>query len=240
MNPIQFLGHALMMPILEFFNGLTHSYGAAIVLLTLVVRGAIFPLSMKQYANMRAMQELQPKLKEMQAKYKDNPQELNQAMMAFYSEHKVNPFGSCLPLLIQMPFLFALYGVLYGKEFQEKIGHQGFLFIQDLTARGIYQAGVLHWDNLIMVASFGITTFLTQKMMMTDPKDPMQRQMLYMMPVMITGMFVFYPLPSGVFLYTVVSNLFTLGQYLILMKIYPKPPAPPAASQTIDVTPTKR
>lgn len=235
MNPIDFLTHQLMIPILDQFYALTHSYGVAIILITLVIRGAIFPLSMKQYANMKAVQELQPKLKELQAKHKDNPQELNQAMMAFYQEHKVNPFGACLPLLIQMPFLIALYASLNSEAFKLKVNHAGFGFIQDLTQTALFANGIAHWDNIALVALFGVTTFITQKMMMTDPNDPMQKQMLYTMPLMITAMFVFVPLPSGVLLYTVVSNFFTLGQYLILQRMYPKP-APAAAAQTIDVT----
>jgi YidC/Oxa1 family membrane protein insertase len=177
-------------------------------------------------------------MKELQAKYKDNPQELNQALMAFYQENKVNPFGGCLPLLIQMPFLIALYSTLISKQFTDKVGHQGFLFIQDLTRVGFFKDGVLFWDNIMMVVVFGITTFITQKMMMTDPNDPMQKQMLYMMPIMITVMFVFIPLPAGVLLYTVFSNFFTMGQYLVLKRMYPTT-SPPSGGQTIDVSPIK-
>jgi YidC/Oxa1 family membrane protein insertase len=237
-NPIDWLVHGMMIPILDFFTGITHSYGLAIICLTLVIRGLIFPLSMKQYASMKAMQELQPKMKELQAKYKDNPQELNQALMSFYQENKVNPFGGCLPLLVQMPFLIALYSTLISKEFTDKVGHQGWLFINDLTRVGFFKDGVLFWDNIAMVVIFGVTTFITQKMMMTDPNDPMQKQMLYMMPIMITVMFVMIPLPAGVLLYTVFSNFFTMGQYLVLKRMYPTA-TPPAGGQTIDVQPLK-
>lgn len=244
-NPFDFLVTGMMMPILDFFQGMTHSYGVAIIFLTLVIRGLIFPLSMKQYASMKAMQELQPKMKELQAKYKDNPQELNQQMLAFYQENKVNPFGGCLPLLIQMPFLIALYSTLISPTFIQKVGHEGFLFIEDLTRVGFYtgwhapllytEGGTMHFDNIALIILFGVTTFITQKMMMTDPNDPMQKQMLYMMPVMITGMFLIIPLPSGVLLYTVISNLFTMGQYMILMRMYPKPAVAAAGNSTIDV-----
>jgi len=251
-----FLSKSIMMPILTFFYGVSHSYGVAIIMLTLVIRLAIFPLFMKQYQTQREMQRLQPMMKEIQAKYKDKPQEMNQAMMAFYQEHKVNPAGGCLPMLIQMPFLIALYSTLIGKTFQAEVGHQGFLFIRDLTQIGFYPRwhaplssdlgffyylshGQIFWDSLAMVVVFGITTYITQKMTMTDPKDPMQAQMLMTMPLMITLMFVMIPLPAGVLLYTLVSNFFTMGQYLVMKQIYPtKPGTPPAASQaTIDVTP---
>lgn len=232
-----FLVNGMMMPILEFFHRLSGSYGFAIVMLTVVIRAAIFPLSAKQYKSMKEMQELQPKLKELQAKYKDNPQELNQAMMAFYQEHKVNPFGGCLPLLIQMPFLIALYSTLISTAFTERVGHTGWLFVQDLTRVGFYPAwhpplesyvgffhylttGQLFWDNIGMIVVFGVTTYITQLMMMTDPNDPMQRQMLNTMPIMITVMFLIIPLPAGVLLYTVFSNFFTMGQYVLLKRMY--------------------
>jgi YidC/Oxa1 family membrane protein insertase len=252
-----YLVNGIMMPILEMFHRISGSYGFAIVMLTVFVRVLIFPLSAKQYRSMKEMQELQPMLKQIQAKYKDNPQELNQAMMAFYQEHKVNPFGGCLPLLIQMPFLIALYSVLISESFTQRVGHQGWLFIQDLTRVGFYPmwhppldpyvgffhyltTGGLFWDNIGMIVVFGITTYVTQLMMMTDPNDPMQRQMLNTMPLVITIMFLIIPLPAGVLLYTVFSNFFTMGQYVVLKKMYgvAKPmavAAPPASAATIDV-----
>lgn len=250
----EFLSKSIMMPILTFFYGVSHSYGIAIIMLTLVIRLAIFPLFIKQYQSQRDMQRLAPMIKELQAKHKDNPQEANQAMMAFYQEHKVNPVGGCLPMLIQMPFLIALYSTLIGEHFQKEVNHQGFLFIRDLTQIGFYPAwhaplsadygffnylatGQLFWDSLLLVVVFGVTTYLTQKMTMTDPKDPMQQQMLHTMPLMITLMFVMIPLPAGVLLYTVVSNFFTMAQYLVMKQIYPTTPEPPAPAgqATIDV-----
>jgi YidC/Oxa1 family membrane protein insertase len=232
-NPFDYLIQG-MLGILDFFHGMTHSYGLAIIMLTLVIRGLIFPLSMKSHQSMKAMQEIQPRMKELQEKYKDNPQELNQAMMAFYQENKVNPFGGCLPLLIQMPFLIGLYSTLISKPFQAKVGMEGFGFIEHLSRVGFIKDGVPHCDNIAMVVVFGVTTFISQKMMMTDPNDPMQKQMLYMMPVMITLMFVMIPLPSGVLLYTVVSNFFTMAQYQVLQRMFPKKPVL-AAGSTIDV-----
>jgi len=254
-----FLVNGMMMPILEFFHRLSGSYGFAIVMLTVVIRCAVFPLSAKQYKSMKEMQQLQPMLKELQAKYKDNPQELNQAMMAFYSEHKVNPLGGCLPLLVQMPFLIALYSTLISTQFAERVGHQGWLFINDLTRIGFYPTwhpplesfvgffhylttGQLFWDNIAMIVVFAVTTYVTQLMMMTDPNDPMQKQMLNTMPLMITVMFLIIPLPAGVLLYTVFSNFFTMGQYMVLKQLYGvATPATAGGSQAIDVpaTPVK-
>ncbi|MEB3284793.1 MAG: membrane protein insertase YidC [Candidatus Sericytochromatia bacterium] len=255
-----YLVNGVMMPVLVKFHDISGSYGFAIIMLTVLVRLLIFPLSAKQYRSMKEMQELQPMLKQIQAKYKDNPQELNQAMMAFYQEHKVNPFGGCLPLLIQMPFLIALYSVLISESFAQRVGHQGWLFIHDLTRVGFYPLwhppldpyvgffhylteGALYWDNVGMIALFGITTYVTQLMMMTDPNDPMQRQMLNTMPLVITVMFLLIPLPAGVLLYTVFSNFFTMGQYLVLKNRYgvAKPAGAVASAATIDIpaTPVK-
>lgn len=243
-----------MISFLSLVHGWSGSWGWAIVALTLVVRLVIFPLSMKQFASMRDMQRIQPKMKELQAKYKDQPQVMNQELMKLYQDHKVNPFGGCLPLLVQMPFLIALYSALIGDEFKKLVQHGGFGPIADLTRVGFttpwnppmlfptsfidsVSMGLLHLDAVVLVVLFGVTTYVTQRISMTDPNDPMQKQMLTMMPIMITFMFVLIPLPAGVLLYTVVSNFFTMGQYLVLKRMYPSDPVPavPAAQATIDV-----
>ncbi|HEY9900606.1 MAG TPA: YidC/Oxa1 family membrane protein insertase [Pantanalinema sp.] len=248
MNPIDFLSHQMMIPILNAFYSFTHSYGMAIILLTVTIKAALFPLTAKQFKASRQMQALQPKLVELQAKYKDKPEELQAKMMEFYKDHNANPFSSCLPLLIQMPFLFALYSSLGNKDFQAQIAHKSFLFIQNLAAVGVLpgkdHAGVAHgllWDNLILVIFFGISTYVMQKTMTTNPDDPMQKQMLTMMPVMMTVMFLFFPLPSGILLYIAVSNLITLAQNILLMRANPVSaagPSVPASKAVIDTTPT--
>ncbi|HEY9854435.1 MAG TPA: YidC/Oxa1 family membrane protein insertase [Stenomitos sp.] len=244
MNPIQFLAHQMMIPILNSFYELTHSYGLAIILLTLTIKAALFPLTAKQFKASRQMQQLQPKLVELQQKYKDKPEELQIKMMEFYKEHNANPFSSCLPMIIQLPFLFALYSALGNKEFQAQIANKGFLFIQNLAGVGVLpgHGHGLMWDNLILVIFFGVTTFLTQKMMTTNPDDPMQKQMLTMMPIMMTVMFLFFPLPSGILLYIAISNLFTIAQNYFLVRSNPAlataGPVVPASKAVIDTTPT--
>lgn len=243
MNPIQFLAHQMMIPILNSFYELTHSYGLAIILLTLTIKAALFPLTAKQFKASRQMQLLQPKLVELQQKYKEKPEELQIKMMEFYKEHNANPFSSCLPMIIQLPFLFALYSALGNKEFQAQIANKGFLFIQNLAAVGVLPGkghGLL-WDNLILVIFFGVTTYFTQKMMTTNPSDPMQKQMLTMMPLMMTVMFLFFPLPSGILLYIAISNLFTIAQNFFLTRGTPAVaagPSVPASKAVIDTTPT--
>lgn len=243
MNPIDYLTHHMMIPILNAFYAFTHSYGMAIILLTVTIKAVLFPLTAKQFKASRQMQLLQPKLVELQAKYKDKPEELQAKMMEFYKENNANPFSSCLPMLIQLPFLFALYSALGNKDFQAQIAHKGFLFIQNLAAVGVLPGkghGIL-WDNLLLVLFFGASTYVMQKTMTTNPDDPMQKQMLTMMPIMMTVMFLFFPLPSGILLYIGVSNLITLVQNVYLMRANPMPaggPSVPASKAVIDTTPT--
>lgn len=220
----------MMLPILNFFHGITHSYGWAIVLLTLAVRMGMLPLTASQFKSAKMMQKLQPQMQELQRKYKDKPEELQKQMMAFYAEHKFNPFSSCLPLLIQMPFLFALYATLISAEFKKAIAGEGFLFIEDLARIGMKSAAGLHWDSIILLVLFGVSTFITQKMSTTNPDDPTQKQMLVTMPLMITVMFAWFPVPAGVLLYIVTSNLITLGQNYFLLKWSPVLQTPNGAS----------
>lgn len=241
MNPFDVLVHDAMIPLLNAIYGVTQSYGLAIIGFTLLIKALLFPLTARQFKNMRAMQKLQPKLQELQAKYKNDPQELQKQMMGFYQENKVNPLGSCLPTLIQLPFLIGLYWALMDKGFQEGLRGKSFLFIQDLARIGVFDpkaanllAGV-HWDSLALVLFFGASTFVLQKMMTTNPDDPMQKQMLMMMPVMMTVMFIFFPLPAGILLYIAVSNIITLGQNFLLLRQHP-PTAPVANTTVIDTS----
>lgn len=242
MNPIQYLTQSLMIPILNAFYGVTHSYGLAIILLTVTIKVALFPLTAKTFKASRQMQALQPKLQELQAKYKDKPEELQIKMMEFYKENNANPFSSCLPTLIQLPFFIALYSALSNKDFTAKIAHHGFLFIQNLATVGVLPSkdhGLI-WDNLVLVLIMGATMYATQKMMTSNPNDPMQRQMLVTMPLMMTAMFLFWPWPSGLLLYMVTSNVITLVQNLVLVRGMPTPAAPPqpASQAVIDTRPT--
>lgn len=223
MNPIDFLVDRLMLPVLNSFHSLTGSYGWSIILLTIFVKTLLLPLTIKSYHSMKEMQRIQPRMKQLQERYKGKPEELNKQIMMLYKEHKVNPFGGCLPILLQMPFLIALYAALMGNDFKTTIiasGHKSFFFVTDLTASGIMTDTGLHIENLILVILFGLTTFWQQKVMTIPGHDPasqaMQKQMLYMMPIMITGMFFIFPVPSGVFIYLVASNVISVAQYAYL------------------------
>lgn len=218
---INFLINSVMMPLLAFFHDLTGSYGWAIVFLTLAVKTALMPLTFQSIKSSLDMQRIQPKIKELQQKYKDKPEVLNKKMMEFYKENKFNPLGGCLPILVQLPVFIALYSTFVSDGFKKMASASGpsFLFITDLTQSTIFDkaTNVAHYDNILLVAIFGITMFISQKMMITNPDDPMQKQMLYMMPVMITVMFFFVPVPSGALLYMVVSNLIGIGQNVFVL-----------------------
>lgn len=327
---------ALTVELLKGLNSLTGSYGLAIIALTVIVRLCLWPLGVSQQRSMRAMQILQPKMKIIQERYKNDPQMAQKKLMEFYKEHKFNPMAGCLPLLIQMPIFILLYAALISPQFIQEAGNSPFLFINrlDTTLRGsagnsydgvfsvsnndkfivykkvkiymdeqeldnvkitsknavkvqgsveagqtldlkinlddvdlkysqlekvtgadidiqnmktrevetvkfekrdnILAASVptnapqsqFHLDVLILILLFAATMIVTQKVMMASNKnvqqDPMQAQMQKMMgtmmPVMIIFMFVIAPIPAGVLLYLVVSNIIQIIQTIVINK----------------------
>lgn len=329
----------LTIKLLKILADFCGSYGVAIVVLTLVMRACLWPFNVSQQKNMRDMQTLQPKLKAIQDRYKNNPQMMQQKMMEFYKEHNFNPMGGCLPLLIQMPIFILLYSSLMSPQFIQIAGDSKFLFINrlDTTLRanaGISNDGVMgtskydrfmpgkvakvyigeeviddvkvtdlkkaltvqgeinpgqnmdlkisldhlnlpfsklekvtkadititdvntrenetvtferndglltasvptkaitktwHWDVLLLIVIFGVTMWLSQKLMMAANKqnsanmDPaqqaIQKSMGTFMPIMIMATFVMIPIPAGVFIYLVVSNLVQIVQTVVVNK----------------------
>ena len=313
------------------------TYGWAIILLTVIVRGAMWNLNVQQQRSMKQMQKLQPKMKAIQDRYQNNPQVMQQKMMEFYKEHKFNPAGGCLPLLIQMPIFILLYSALISPLFIQTAGDQHFLFIKslattmratagisdngelgaskgdkfilgntatvyltdekisgvkisdpttaveiqgdlvpgedvdlavsldhiklkfsqqdkieraDLTVTnsnirenetitfvrdgGVLKATVptvavnktLHWDVIILILLFAVTMFASQKVMMattkTENQDPtqaaLQKSMGTFMPLMIIATFVIIPIPAGVLLYLITSNVIQIFQTVIINK----------------------
>jgi len=191
-----------LMVVLKFFYSYIGNFGFAIILLTICIKIIFWPLTQKSYKSMKGMQKLQPEMKKMREKHGKDKQKLNQEMMSFYKENKVNPLGGCLPMLIQIPVFFALYRVLLGSI---ELMHAPFiLWITDLSAKDPYYV-----TPLIM----GVTMFLQQKMTPTN-MDPTQEKIMLMMPVVFTFMFLNFP--SGLVLYWLTNNLLTiLQQYLI-------------------------
>jgi YidC/Oxa1 family membrane protein insertase len=328
----------LTIKVLKVLAAFCGSYGLAIVALTLIMRAVLWPFNVSQQKNMRMMQTLQPKLKAIQERYKSNPQVMQQKMMEFYKEHKFNPMGGCLPLLIQMPIFILLYSSLMSTQFIQIAGDSKFLFINrlDTTLRanaGISNDGVMgtskfdkfmpgkvarvyigeeviddvkisdmkkalqvqgeinpgqnmdlkisldhlslpfsklekvekadisitdvntrenekvtfnrqdgllvasvpttpinktwHFDVIALIILFGITMWLSQKLMMAINKqnadaDPaqqaIQKSMGTFMPIMIMATFVMIPIPAGVFIYLIVSNIVQIIQTVIVNK----------------------
>lgn len=186
--------------VLEFFNTYVNSLGLSIILLTLTVRVVLIPLTFKQTRAMKDMQRIQPLLKELQVKYKNDKEKLAQAQMDLYKEHKVNPLGGCLPLILQMPVFFALFTLLRDKMF---VGH-GFGPLHDLSISAT-AAIKLGWltavPYFLLVALIVATQFVSQKQTTTDPS---QAKMMAFMPVIIGVISI--SLPVGVLLYWTVFN----------------------------------
>ena len=327
---------------IKFLQLLAHfvgNYGFAIIVLTILVRLAMWPLNVSQQRSMKMMQTLQPKLKAIQDRYKSNPQIMQQKLMEFYKEHKFNPMGGCFPLLIQLPIFILLYSALMSPQFIQIAGDTSFGFLSrlDTTLRAtagksydgtfgvsqgdtfmvgktakVYleneeiidnvkvkdpnraveiqgeftpgenvdlkmaldhlnlkfeqlaqikkaeiavtdmankeienvsfekQGNILmasvptekttrdfHWDVFILIALFAVTMFLSQKIMMATnkskgPSDPtqeaIQKSMGTFMPIMIIGTFVIIPIPAGVLLYLVTSNIIQIAQTVIVNK----------------------
>jgi YidC/Oxa1 family membrane protein insertase len=215
-----------MRPIFNLLNWLFQhigNFGVAIICLTLIVRGLMFPIAQKQFQSMAAMRKLQPKMKAIQARYKDDKPKLQQEMMKLYQEEKINPAAGCLPILLQIPIFYALYKVLLVSV---EMRHQPFiLWIRDLSAPDpltpINLFGLLHFTPPVFLALgllpilLGITMWLQFKLN-PAPMDPTQQQIFALMPWVM--MFVMAPFASGLQLYWVTSNVLTILQQWWLYK----------------------
>lgn len=192
---------------MAFLYSYVQNYGVAIICLTILIKIVFYPLTHKSYQSMQRMQELQPKMKAVQEKYKDKQQQ-QQAVMELYKQEGVNPMGGCFPMLLQIPVFFALYQTLL--QSIELRGAQ-FLWISDLSAAEPAFLGFFKPLVLMM----GVTMFLQQSMTPTTA-DNKQAQMFKFMPILFTAMF--WNFPSGLVLYWFMNNLLTIGQQYIIKK----------------------
>ncbi len=190
--------------VLNQFHSLTGNWGWAIILLTAVVKILFFPLTQRGFKSMQKLQKLQPQMKRLQEAYKDDKEKMNQEMMALYKEHKVNPVGGCMPMILQIPIFFALYKVLL--ESIELKGAEFILWIKDLSLQDPYYV-----TPLLMGASMFV-----QQMMTPKTGDPMQRKMMMALPVIFTVMFLTFP--AGLVVYWLVNNILTIGQQWIIYR----------------------
>ncbi len=192
------------------------NYGVAIILLTFLIRIVFWPLNHKSMASTRHMQEIQPLITAVREKYKDSPQKQQQEMMALYKEHKINPMGGCLPMLIQIPVFFALFVVLRGAI---ELRFSSFLWIADLSTPENLFKNVLPFPINILPLFMGVTMWVQQKM--TPTSDPQQQKMMMMMPVLFT--FMFYSFPSGLSLYWSVNQVMMIFQLAWMKKFHHAP-----------------
>jgi YidC/Oxa1 family membrane protein insertase len=191
--------------------GVIPNYGVAIILLTLLVRGLFWPLTHKSTESMKRMAEIQPKIKELQAKYKSNPQVMQQETMKLYKENKVNPAAGCLPMFIQIPVFFALYTVLRSAI---ELRFSEFLWIADLSEPENLFNGMIPFIGSLNILPLLMTgTMVLQQHMTPSSADPQQKQMMTLMPLMM--LFIFYSMPSGLTLYWTTSNVLMILQLLL-------------------------
>lgn len=205
-----------LLEILRFFNGFLHNFGLAIILLTLMVRVLFYPLSLKSYQSMKAMQKLQPQINALKEKYKDDAARFGQEQMALFRQHKVNPAGGCLPMLVQLPVFIALYAVLQSSI---ELFHAPFYgWVQDLSSKDPYY---------VFPVLMGFAMFAQQKMTPVAGMDPMQQKILLLMPVVFT--FIMLNLPSGLTIYIFVSTVLGILQQLLMNREPGKAKALPAS-----------
>jgi YidC/Oxa1 family membrane protein insertase len=206
--------------ILEFWHDLIGdfpgSWGWSIILLTFTVRLAILPLTFKGVKGMQRLQVLQPKIKEIQERYKDDKQRMNQEVMAFYQREKVNPLGSCLPLLLQIPFFIALFSLLRSSTFKADIaGNPGFLAIDNLS-KTVSEP----WLLAVLIVLY-VGTQLAASAVTAISADPTQRRIMFALPFVFVVFIINFP--AGLIVYWITTNVWTIGQQLLVRKLYPKP-----------------
>ena len=196
-----------MFKFLNWLHGYIGNWGWSIVVLTLIIRLILFPLSYKGMLSMNKLKDLAPKMKELQEKYKDDKQKLQMHMMDLYKKNGANPMGGCLPILLQIPVFFAIYRVLLNAI--ELKGAEWALWIHDLSLKDPYY---------ILPITMGILMFLQQKITPTTFTDPMQEKMMKFLPLIFTVFFVMFP--AGLTLYWTVNNFCSIIQQYVINKAF--------------------
>src|SRR3954449_3457838 len=247
--PLQWLITVFDAIMVFFHDHVISSWGLSIIFLTIVVRAALIPLTLKQYHSMQALQKLQPQIKELQAKYKGDKQRLNQEMMKFYQENKVNPLGSCLPLAAQLPVFIALFYMLrtdlkhdicpdikqYANLHHTSVantscdqvdpGSAKFLFIPDLTHKA---TGAV----LITLILLYVGSQLASSLLMTVTADANQRRLMLILPLIFVAFIINFP--AGLIVYWITTNVWTMVQQLIVRKtVGPLRPPQPATATAV-------
>ena len=237
-NILQPLIDALENVLLFFHDTVGFSWGFSIIALTIVVRAALIPLTWKQIKSMQAMQRVAPHIKELQAKYKDDKQRLQQETMKFYQENKINPFASCLPLVLQMPVFISLFYMLR-KDLRHDIcpdinpptvsnpkpcgstEASQFFFIPDIT-------NTAHGAVLVTLVIMYVGSQLLSSVFMTTTTDRNQRLLMMALPFVFVAFVINFP--AGLLVYWITTNLWTVGQGLVVRRLAPPVVAPAGAS----------
>lgn len=191
-------------------NDIGFGWGMSIVMLTVIVRVVMLPLSMKQFRSMQAMQKLQPEIKKIQKKYKDDRQKMNQEMMKFYQENKVNPLGSCLPLILQMPVFISLFYLLRDSLAEHLSQTKGWLFISDLTEPATGLA-------LVVLIAIFVVSQIGSTLLMATTMDKRQRTLMLALPLVF--IFFIISFPSGLVVYWTTTNIWTVAQQLLFKAV---------------------
>jgi YidC/Oxa1 family membrane protein insertase len=208
--------------VLTFWHGVIgngpNSWGWSIILLTFTVRLLILPLTFKGVKSMQRLQTLQPEIKRIQERYKDDRQRMNQEVMAFYQREKVNPLSSCMPLVLQIPFFMALFFLLRSDSFKADIANNpGFFAIDNLAEKVTGDPVLLGFLIVIYVG-----TQLAASAVTMISADPMQRRIMLALPFVFVVFIINFE--AGLIVYWITTNVWTIGQQLLVRKLYPKPP----------------
>ncbi|BCZ17275.1 Membrane protein insertase YidC [Helicobacter sp. NHP19-003] len=195
--------------LLDFLHNYTHNWGWAIILLTLIVRIVLYPLSYKGMVSMQKIKDLAPAMKELQEKYKSDPQKLQMHMMQLYKKHGANPLGGCLPLLLQIPVFFAIYRVLYNAVELKSAGWM--LWIHDLSLMDPY---------FILPLLMGVSMYAQQALTPNTITDPTQAKIFKMLPLFFTIFLITFP--AGLVLYWTINNIFSIVQQWMINQMLDK------------------
>jgi len=217
--------HWVLVTINDFLAGLglgdDWTWGLAIIGLTIIVRLILFPLTWKQYKSAQHMQLIQPQVKALQAKYKNDRAKIQEETMKLYSEHRINPFASCLPLVLQLPVFIGLYAAIKGLGPLEAPAYQA-------SVEALNQASFLWIPHLglpdpyyILLVVYVVSQMISTELMVATQSDQMQKWIMRAMPIVFV-LFLFN-FPAGLFVYWVTTNVWTIGQQLVIRKTMPKP-----------------
>ena len=213
--------HWILVTINDFLASLglgpNWTWGLAIIGLTIIVRLVLFPLTWKQFSSAQSMQVIQPQLKELQKKYKNDRGKLQQETMKLYQEHRVNPFASCLPLLLQLPVFISLYAAIKGlgplsapqyHASVDALNQASFLWIPHLGDPDPYY---------ILLVLYVVSQLISTELMLSTQTDKSQKMIMRAMPIMFV--FFLFRFPAGLFVYWVTTNVWTIGQQLLIRKM---------------------